>query len=858
MRARDSKIHITHSFISGIASLYYKGGNCGYKEHTLLCPGTMSIPLLHHHPPTCDCSNPCGQNETRREADYNIKTVGCVHSDSIRNKNTFRATNSSMRQRREWKGQRKKRLISHLLQQLLPCVLLLIVLLMGKVNALHGMLDNGKEYEWEDWSYYEILGHFHPINRDEKPKGRLRRRKEFAAIKHSDLRRSYRKQAQLWHPDKMAGRKLKNTSTAEAPKDKDMPGPDLETSVEESTARFARIAEAYQTLSDAEKREEYNDELLDWQDEQYKQLKRQKQQETQRQHSGPDAKRSFVGAFTSTTKSKDPWKVFEEFFFSSSGSENGQYGFSETNHEEFVKMGEERHGKPSFHGGYHPNNRPFDADDFVNPSGRFKRHKYNGPPRVSEATQVRYDPRFQSEVLCVLRREEYTDARTGQIYFRVIGQDFLEERNHVYGRLGYRPVTEPYLVEEGHISTSKGENAKKYKTHFDRLSNRQSPFKIEPGEIITPDTEELLTSPDRRYYAGVTPDCELIVMRDEGSDKEDTIIWSSDTFLPPSHVSNSRCFFSMYGPQLVLFVGEDVDRITAVLWSSPPPPIVPDRDLRNNGVKQEYYASLDNDGSLAVYRRRVGGNYDDLSMFDEDGGNIWLSFKRASVHSLRGESSASTQHEQNGGSSMRHQAWRDDCIYATGVSGCLTAGRRAVLLGQRMKRSFRNFKDHVSDEAEDGEDFIDALWRIVGKAGRTAFLRGAHSSKMVALVVKDVVKEKWTKVHESVEHVTCESRRKMGDALIQSRQKINNISARGGKRLKHLAEEGWKNRDRIGQAGKNIGRASIKIASQGVNGSIALAGAVETKLNRLHKQVEFLVDKSRKRRETFTSGSQMR
>jgi len=102
---------------------------------------------------------------------------------------------------------------------------------------------------------------------------------------------------------------------------------------------------------------------------------------------------------------------------------------------------------------------------------------------------------------------------------------------------------------------------------------------------------------------------------------------------------------------------------------------------------------------------------------------------------------------------------------------------------------------------------------------------------MVSLVVRDVVKEKWTKVHESVEHVTCESRRKMGDALIQSRQKINIISARGGKRLQHLAEEGWKNRDRIGQAGKNIGQASIKIASQGVNGSISLAGAVETKLN---------------------------
>ena len=58
-----------------------------------------------------------------------------------------------------------------------------------------------------------------------------------ASISSSDICKAYRKQAQLYHPDKVA----KNQTIT----------------VEERTARFARIAEAYEVLNDDQKRQRF-------------------------------------------------------------------------------------------------------------------------------------------------------------------------------------------------------------------------------------------------------------------------------------------------------------------------------------------------------------------------------------------------------------------------------------------------------------------------------------------------------------------------------------------------------------------------------------------------------------------------
>eukprot|EP00957_Ditylum_brightwellii_P209910 15364337-Ditylum_brightwellii.AAC.1 len=172
------------------------------------------------------------------------------------------------------------------------------------------------------------------------------------------------------------------------------------------------------------------------------------------------------------------------------GRENKCSSFSGNDlYEEFARgrgMGKQRSVRPS--NPVHFNDDPFFGDYFGPSLGRPNQHAFTAPPCVSETTWVRYDPHFQSENLTLARK------------------DMIPQQK---------------------------ENTKQYETNFDQMPGHQTPSKVELGEIITPDTKELLTSPDCHYYAGLKSDCDLIVVCDEGPDKEDTIIWSSDTFLPP-------------------------------------------------------------------------------------------------------------------------------------------------------------------------------------------------------------------------------------------------------------------------------------------------------------------------------------
>jgi len=76
------------------------------------------------------------------------------------------------------------------------------------------------EYTWENWNYYQILGlspapvsddsyhnhQSHSVGKQPLPSRRQRAR-DLEKIKAEDIKKAYRKQAQLWHPDKIASRK---------------------------------------------------------------------------------------------------------------------------------------------------------------------------------------------------------------------------------------------------------------------------------------------------------------------------------------------------------------------------------------------------------------------------------------------------------------------------------------------------------------------------------------------------------------------------------------------------------------------------------------------------------------------------
>jgi len=182
-------------------------------------------------------------------------------------------------------------------------------------------------YKWETWNYYQILGlapesYYHA---DVGLPSRRKRSNERSKITATDIKKAYRTQAQLWHPDKVASKKQQTQQTVRAANVTSQNSKDYsDISIEESNARFARIAQAYEILSDQGKREEYDVYLLDREDEmelerRYHPMKQDTP--TPSQHEPTPTTRSsqeeYLRSFFNTFKT-DPLALFEEFFFKTS------------------------------------------------------------------------------------------------------------------------------------------------------------------------------------------------------------------------------------------------------------------------------------------------------------------------------------------------------------------------------------------------------------------------------------------------------------------------------------------------------------------------------------------------------------
>jgi hypothetical protein len=111
-------------------------------------------------------------------------------------------------------------------------------------------------------NYYELLDLESP-NMHRKPKtqalhNRKKRSAYRARITTDQIKKAYRKQAQLYHPDKLAARRLKqekrNVTSSNTTRVDSANDPLANMTIEEATSRFAKIAEAYQVLSDPAQR----------------------------------------------------------------------------------------------------------------------------------------------------------------------------------------------------------------------------------------------------------------------------------------------------------------------------------------------------------------------------------------------------------------------------------------------------------------------------------------------------------------------------------------------------------------------------------------------------------------------------
>jgi len=219
-------------------------------------------------------------------------------------------------------------------------------------------------YEWERLNYYEILG----FSSSEL--------KKVSKIENKAIRKAYRNQAQIWHPDKI---KANETLT-----------------IDEINARFARVAEAYQTLNDPLKRQAYDQFLKNC-------------------HYTQDQ----------------------------GGSANGRQGGNGRGHTSYQER------RSNYQSNGYNNRQQYQASQqqaYYHQQGFQQRRD---PPSSERKTRdMLVDPMTGAPILRETTYQEYRDDN----YYRIYVEDYLVESMDAWGNTYYRPLNPyPQIAEEGQL-----------------------------------------------------------------------------------------------------------------------------------------------------------------------------------------------------------------------------------------------------------------------------------------------------------------------------------------------------------------------------------------------------------------------
>lgn len=605
------------------------------------------------------------------------------------------------------------------------------------------------KYDWERFNYYQLLGLTDDKNaKTHKNKNKSKNKKgqstntNSQGISAKEIRKAYRKQAQKYHPDKQASKNKSN--------DKQNSNSSKPLSMEESNARFAKIAEAYEFLLDESKRKDY-DLFLEY-------CHNTEIVQDDEGHEGRLStiiKKRFHGLFDDLVSNRDPFKVFKDVFFGADDDENyfdPNDPFSHLRYEN----NPQRH--PS-HQEHHPNEEPYSPQE--------------DPLRVFHDKRFMYDPTTGENVIRVLQTEEYppsgreavdtVNSRRGStrggtnsthsssskssFYYRIIAQDFRERYDPFTAKQVYVPITEPYLQEDGFRSVSASKDYQPTKS-----SHSASVESIlHPWEVLTPRSKPMV-SPNKRYIAGLSPDCELLVMlnpdRHNSNDDNDDwfgtrnnhyeppeILWGSKRPYGTNGYAVDHCFALLKGPHLVVTVGQHPQQAggyhnnNRILWHSDSRN--DDDDSRHGYYEYEdeygfwhkrqrsYLAQLDNDGSLTVYsvwsvpQDQQNSRKVDLSQHSE----LASSVARAARDFWRGR--IPTNHEYDHLYSTSRSLTYKRCVYSTHGSnlprgiGCYRISRRlhqavleATLAIRKLVWSVNHFADAWLDLIYEEDDLF--------------------------------------------------------------------------------------------------------------------------------------------------------
>jgi len=637
-----------------------------------------------------------------------------------------------------------------------------------------------------DLNYYELLNLEQPDTHRRKSTlvNRRKRTAYRSKITTSDIKKAYRKQAQLYHPDKANRHNMTK---------------------EDATSRFAMIAEAYEVLSNQNTRNEYDWDLLDTEDE-AEFLRQQQQGVNRNQQHGQytsedstlyDKMRTTASTFNTWKESIDPWTVFEDFFFQDSRSNSEDYYQSQY--------------------AYSNNYQSYDQQSRQHQQQHTHSERYDDNiPSVSEQTIYQgFDPSYQADVYTVLRREDYinnNDMNTnGKYFYRIFAQDFISG-TQIDPYTGfvineyYTAISEPYIVEEGYENYQTSDdryNNPKQPSHYEYKRKQQqedqekshqrenpqrvNPTKLEVGESITllSSSSDPWISSNGKYKAILTSTCELQIISQSSLDQDDdddnddskSIIWSSETYIPTIRADGCYLALSSSG-RLVLSVdyGSHLNSNT-ILWTTPEPHIVPHWDSSQTAKQQpitfQYYASLDDDGVIAVYRvgeeRRTKNtskhtpsptrNKLHVRPIIDKLGRVYQDITKASEQQGKTRASVAWDHVRY--NAMRRIAGKSimsdndhhhyhECIFSTSPVGCLTPGRSVIQMSKKIATSVKSSVqsidktldsfisvltdqvDYDDDEDEfqnyfsgssysspddEDEDILDTLIRITESAG---------------------------------------------------------------------------------------------------------------------------------------------
>ena len=494
------------------------------------------------------------------------------------------------------------------------------------------------KYDWERLNYYELLGLTEGENGNKKKKKKKNRNnnnnnnnnnaKDGNGMSAKEIRKAYRKQAQKYHPDKQASKKRSsnnnNTTTTTTNNNNNNNSSNEALSVEESNARFAKIAEAYEFLLDESKRKDY-DLFLEY----CQNTEIVKDDHVHEGRLSKIIKKRFHGLFDDLVSTRDPFRVFKDVFFGGDEDDTATSTYFDPN-DPFSHLRYENN--PQRHPSHQNNEQQKEDHQPYSPQ--------EDPLRVFHDKRFMYDPTTGENVIRVLQSEEYPPSSQSRhergenstfsstststntnFYYRIIAQDFRERYDPFTAKQVYVPITEPYLQEDG-IRTESA--SRDHQTAKSKSSSTLESI-LHPWEVLTPRSKPIV-SPNKRYVAGLSPDCELLVMINSNHDGDDTnsnnngnfeTLWGTQRPYGKNGYAVDHCFALLKGPHLVVTVGQHPQHSHSgnsnnrILWHSDSRN---DEDDSRHGYyeyedefgfwhkrQRSYLAQLDNDGSLTVY-----------------------------------------------------------------------------------------------------------------------------------------------------------------------------------------------------------------------------------------------------------------